>query len=259
MAADRNLLFGLLALQNGMIDQSKLVAAFQAWTLDKNRPLADHLVGRGELEPEQHAIVEALVGLHVRKHGESAERSLAAIPLGRTVRDSLARLADPDIEASLAHLGSRSAGTAAPLAHRGGDEATPDEGGIGTSVLARLGVSTALLSAMVLPDTDTEADPDATAGNGALVGEHDGETVSAGRYQLLGEIARGGMGVVLRGRDPDLGRNLAMKILLEQHRDRPDLIHRFVEEVQICGQLQHPGVVPVYELGRWPTTARSSP
>jgi len=36
---------------------------------------------------------------------------------------------------------------------------------------------------------------------------------------------------------------------LEQHRDRPDLVSRFVEEAQICGQLQHPGVVPVYELG----------
>ena len=41
---DRHLLFCLLALQNGLIDQVKLVAAFQAWTLDKARPLADHLV-----------------------------------------------------------------------------------------------------------------------------------------------------------------------------------------------------------------------
>ena len=42
-AADRDLLFGLLALQNGLIDQGQLVAAFQAWTRDKARPLADHL------------------------------------------------------------------------------------------------------------------------------------------------------------------------------------------------------------------------
>src|SRR5262249_34473589 len=40
-----------------------------------------------------------------------------------------------------------------------------------------------------------------------------------------------------------------VKVLLEQHRDNPDLIRRFVEEAQISGQLQHPGVVPVYELG----------
>jgi eukaryotic-like serine/threonine-protein kinase len=46
----RNLLFGLLALQTGLIDQARLVAAFQAWTLDKARALADHLVGRGALQ-----------------------------------------------------------------------------------------------------------------------------------------------------------------------------------------------------------------
>ena len=46
-AADRHLLFGLLALQNGRIDQVQLVAAFQAWTRDKARSLADHLEARG--------------------------------------------------------------------------------------------------------------------------------------------------------------------------------------------------------------------
>jgi tetratricopeptide (TPR) repeat protein len=69
------------------------------------------------------------------------------------------------------------------------------------------------------------------------------------RLQLLGEVARGGMGVIIKGRDSDLGRDLAVKVLLEQHREKPDLIRRFVEEAQISGQLQHPGVVPVYELG----------
>ena len=48
-AADRHLLFGLLALQNGIINQGQLVAAFQAWTLDKSRSLADHLQARGDL------------------------------------------------------------------------------------------------------------------------------------------------------------------------------------------------------------------
>ena len=59
----------------------------------------------------------------------------------------------------------------------------------------------------------------------------------------------GGLGAVLKGRDVDLGRDLAVKVLLEAHRDDPELVRRFVEEAQIGGQLQHPGVVPVYELG----------
>jgi serine/threonine-protein kinase len=71
------------------------------------------------------------------------------------------------------------------------------------------------------------------------------------RYQLTGEIARGGMGAVLRGRDVDLGRDLAVKVLLEKHAHRPEVARRFIEEAQIGGQLQHPGVVPVYDIGRF--------
>jgi serine/threonine-protein kinase len=71
------------------------------------------------------------------------------------------------------------------------------------------------------------------------------------RYRLSGEIARGGMGAVLRGRDVDLGRDLAVKVLLEKYTDRPEVARRFIEEAQIGGQLQHPGVVPVYDIGRF--------
>src|SRR5215831_16173629 len=104
---DRHLLFGLLALQNGLIDQGQLVAAFQAWTLDKARGLAEHLVGRGDLDADDRAAVEALVARHLKKHGGDAERSLAAIPAGRSTREELAGLGDPDIEGTLAHVRSR--------------------------------------------------------------------------------------------------------------------------------------------------------
>jgi hypothetical protein len=60
IAADRHLPLGLLALQNGLINQSQLVAAFQAWTLEKSRPLADHLVALGHLSPAQRSVVEAM-------------------------------------------------------------------------------------------------------------------------------------------------------------------------------------------------------
>ncbi len=70
-----------------------------------------------------------------------------------------------------------------------------------------------------------------------------------GKYRVLGEIARGGMGLVLRGHDLELGRDVAMKVVHAELADRPEVVDRFVEEAQIGGQLQHPGVVPVYELG----------
>jgi serine/threonine-protein kinase len=94
-----------------------------------------------------------------------------------------------------------------------------------------------------------------TPANGAYAAE-DFSTVppaeSAGRNLLYEEIGRGGMGRVLRGRDPDLGRDLAVKVLREEYQGDAAVQRRFVEEAQVGGQLQHPGVVPVYELGRFP-------
>ncbi len=70
-----------------------------------------------------------------------------------------------------------------------------------------------------------------------------------GNYQVLGEIARGGMGVILKGHDTDLGRDVAVKVLDGELAKNPAVVQRFIEEAQIGGQLQHPGIVPVYELG----------
>ncbi|MHC4940923.1 MAG: protein kinase domain-containing protein [Planctomycetota bacterium] len=69
------------------------------------------------------------------------------------------------------------------------------------------------------------------------------------RYELLDEIAEGGVGVVWRARDVDLGRPAAIKLLRRAYGRSPETIERFVEEAQIGGQLQHPGIVPVYGLG----------
>jgi eukaryotic-like serine/threonine-protein kinase len=106
MAADRHLLFGLLALQTGLIQQAQLVAAFHAWTCDKSRSLADHLIGLGHLDAARRAAVEALAAVHIEAHGGDAGRSLAAVPAGPSTRESLAELGDPDIEATLGHVGS---------------------------------------------------------------------------------------------------------------------------------------------------------
>jgi serine/threonine-protein kinase len=96
-----------------------------------------------------------------------------------------------------------------------------------------------------LPD---EAEPLIKPHSGSMPGR----AAPVGRLQLQGEIARGGMGAIFKGRDADLGRDLAIKVLLESHQRNPDVVRRFVEEAQIGGQLQHPGVVPVYELGTFP-------
>src|SRR5581483_2358882 len=67
------------------------------------------------------------------------------------------------------------------------------------------------------------------------------------RYIIEGEIARGGMGAVLRAVDCDIRREVAVKYLLNQSDARSKA--RFIEEAQITGQLEHPNIPPVHELG----------
>jgi eukaryotic-like serine/threonine-protein kinase len=110
---DRNLLFGLLALQNGLIDQGALFAAFAAWTRDKGRPLADHLVDLGRLGPPRRAVVEAIAGLHVQALGGDPGQSLAVLAVGRSTRESLVRAGGPEVEATLGHVASANAATRA--------------------------------------------------------------------------------------------------------------------------------------------------
>jgi serine/threonine-protein kinase len=68
-------------------------------------------------------------------------------------------------------------------------------------------------------------------------------------YEVLGELGHGGMGVVYLACDPDLRRDLAVKVLLPRHAGQPDVDRRFLAEAQLTGQLQHPGVPPVHEVG----------
>ena len=121
----------------------------------------------------------------------------------------------------------------------------------GKSVLATIGSGpTPHVQLRELPD---ESDP-VIKPRSAEMALHNG--ASLGRYQLQGEIARGGMGAILKGRDVDLGRDLAIKVLLESHQGNPEVVSRFIEEAQIGGQLQHPGIAPVYELGTFPEPDR---
>ncbi|MBL9102294.1 MAG: SUMF1/EgtB/PvdO family nonheme iron enzyme [Myxococcales bacterium] len=78
-----------------------------------------------------------------------------------------------------------------------------------------------------------------------------GDGAPAGpRYEDLGLIGRGGRGEVRRVHDHDLGRTLAMKLIGEAVTGSPGAEAKFVEEAQIGARLQHPGIVPIYEIGR---------
>jgi eukaryotic-like serine/threonine-protein kinase len=69
------------------------------------------------------------------------------------------------------------------------------------------------------------------------------------RYEVVAEHGRGGLGRVLRARDRELGRSVAIKELLVPS---PSSELRFFREAMITASLEHPGIVPVHEAGRWP-------
>ncbi len=71
-------------------------------------------------------------------------------------------------------------------------------------------------------------------------------------FDLLDEVGRGGMGVVFRARDLTLDREVAVKLLRDEFAPGSAAAGRFVDEARITGQLQHPGIPPVYQVGTSP-------
>ncbi len=193
-AADRNLLFGVLALQADLLDAARFAEACSAWATRKDTPLADLLVERGWLTPAERADVEKLLARKLTKHGGDARAGLAEVA-DHGVRETLAAVADPIVHQTLSGLAA-----AAPT----------------------------------LATTD------------AFRPAADGT-----RFQVLRPHARGGLGVVSVARDTELGREVALKEIQVGSAEDPASRGRFIREAEITGGLEHPGVVPVYGLGRY--------
>ena len=84
------------------------------------------------------------------------------------------------------------------------------------------------------------------------VSESPTETMAArqfGRFELLEELGRGGMGVVFRARQTDLNRIVAIKMILVNRLASQDHIRRFYQEAQAAGRLSHPNIVGIHEVG----------
>jgi serine/threonine protein kinase len=159
---DRNMLFGMLALQMDFVRAEQLIEAMQAWTLAKTKPLGQIFVERNLLGVERRAKVDQLVEERV--------------------------------------------GMREPF-----------------------------------PIPETRADEELTLAS----------TVSLPRYRILRDHAAGGLGKVFVAKDIELNREVALKRIKEEHADNPSNRSRFLFEGEITGQLEHPGIVPVYGLGTY--------
>ena len=70
-----------------------------------------------------------------------------------------------------------------------------------------------------------------------------------GKYLVAGEVGHGGMGVILNAFDTDIKRDVAMKVITSGWHDSREYTERFIKEAQVQGQLEHPNICPVHELG----------
>ncbi|MGB3713167.1 MAG: protein kinase, partial [Candidatus Promineifilaceae bacterium] len=71
--------------------------------------------------------------------------------------------------------------------------------------------------------------------------------VSGRGYEIIEEIGAGGFGVVYRARQPSVGRNVAIKVVLPEISRDPLFIRRFEQEARLAARLEHPNIVPLYD------------
>ena len=110
----------------------------------------------------------------------------------------------------------------------------------------------ALAARIAVEHPEEESDADRTGGYTPSPDsgeEAPAETPTFGRYHIMREHAKGGMGRVCEAVDTELNRRVAFKDIQLKYADDASSRHRFVREALITGQLEHPGVIPVYGLG----------
>jgi eukaryotic-like serine/threonine-protein kinase len=210
MEIESNLLFAVLAMQADLIDDFQFWEALRHRIEHVEKPLADLLVERQWISVGDRHALQQWQQRKVEKYG--------------TIRAALAACPGEEIPLLLEHL---DAPEALLSAFDHSSEASPE---------------------FVQNSADGNAKPMKVQVLVSSLTYHAGTRDRYERYSLTSLHATGGVGRVWLARDAALGRNVALKELRPEFVDNPALWSRFLQEARITGQLQHPGIVPVYEL-----------
>lgn len=224
---DRNVLFGMTAWRLGVVDRETVMSAMYECTLAPNTVLADVLQRSGKLSEDDRKRIEE--SLAEQSRGALAGDAPVAIPEAPSG-------ASADPAQTLASFDSaESLKTALNDIISGRPHAT-----IAASDVV-LASDKTIAGRHTLDDTSFEVSP---AGEAAAV--PNGKT----RFRVLRSHARGGLGEVFVAMDEEVKREVALKQILPRHADNATSRTRFLLEAEVTGSLEHPGVVPVYGLGR---------
>ncbi len=195
MSADRNLLFGILALQLNFVTRNQLIEGMNKWVLDKNTSLGKIFVSMGAMDTDHFQLLDALVDKHVEKFDGDIQQSIQQLSsVDPYAPHQLKAIEDPELNASLARL---------------------------------------------------PGDPFATKPVRKPTER------SSSRFRIIRQHARGGLGEVYVAEDTELSREVALKEIQGSYADDADSRERFLREAEITGNLEHPGIVPVYALGKY--------
>ncbi len=218
-----NLLLVLLAYQNGLISHAEVLELAAQTRGADEFAAAEALIDRSLLEQDELTALEGLRDLYLRRFGNDFSKAIAALQGIDDIRGELA-VASPapialDATRSIAPSDLEATTAADSAATNPALDITSDQGSFS------IDISPSLRSALQ-------------------------QRESMDRFRVLKEHARGGLGVVYLAEDGDFRREVALKQIRVDRAD--DEVHRakFIQEAEITGQLEHPGIVPVYASGK---------
>lgn len=244
MTKENNLLFVALALKIGHIDQSQYAQACSDWSADTSSPIAERLIQRGWLTQGEQGDVEKLCEEYILQHGGSVRAALSSADSSESIStDEPSEINDPSASEDVFMK-------------------TIDQPANAESVIDENVDSFAATIDSPLPsgiDEPSNPHEHTVLSNVINPGDHHEhlETVeyrpdTLSRYTLTRVHGKGGLGQVWLAQDTNLKRDVALKEILPGKETDKLTVHRLIKEAQITGQLEHPNIIPVYELGENP-------